>query len=144
MIFEKGIVSFPWKLLWFWLLKSQLPVSTIPVIVSWIVIVSSIENACIATLLWVELDLFWQRWNWVGTSLRERENLHVDRLRPIVSTSIWWAIGGASKIVIIWSCPHTAVSPKIPSQNDDISGLRWKELSFVETFGGIQECIDLV
>ena len=44
----------------FGVLAAQLklvPVTTIPVIVPWIVIVSSIENACIATLLWVELDL---------------------------------------------------------------------------------------
>ena len=42
-------------------LASQLklvPVSAKPVIVPWVVIVSSVETACVAALLWVELDLF--------------------------------------------------------------------------------------
>ena len=45
----------------FWIKwKARVPVSTIatPVVVSWIVIVSPIETSCVATLLWIELDLF--------------------------------------------------------------------------------------
>ena len=40
--------------------KCTVPVSTIPtpVVVTWIVIVSPIETSCVATLLWIELDLF--------------------------------------------------------------------------------------
>ena len=45
----------------FWIKwKARVPVSTVPtpVVVSWIVIVSPIETSCVATLLWIELDLF--------------------------------------------------------------------------------------